>query len=81
LFDYIYLCMAGYHEFKQTGPVYLCLARELIQSSVNDVLCMLTHALETIALKNIKLENIWTFTMILRGIVSQPVKGKQSTAC
>jgi len=63
--------VANYPELEQTGPVYLCLALELIQSSVNAVLRMLTHALETAALKNIKLENVWTFTTILRGIVDQ----------
>jgi len=63
--------MAGYHEFEQTGPVYLCLALELIQSSENAVLCTLMHALETVALRNIELENVWTFTTILRGIVDQ----------
>ena len=63
--------MANYPELKQTGPVYLCLALELIQSSANAVLRTLTHALETVALKNIELENVWTFTTILRGIVDQ----------
>jgi len=63
--------VAGYHEFEQTGPVYLCLALELIQSSANAVPRTLTHALETVALRNIKLENVWTFTTILQGIVDQ----------
>jgi len=64
-------CVANYPELEQTGPVYLCLALELIQSSANAVLRTLTHALETVALRNIELENVWTFTTILQGIVDQ----------
>jgi len=42
---------ACYHEFEQMGPVYLCLVLDLMQLSMNAVLCTLTHALETIHLR------------------------------
>ncbi len=50
--------MAGYLEFEQTGPVYLCLVLELIQSSANAVLHTLMHALETVVLRSIESENV-----------------------
>jgi len=61
----------SYAFMEKTGPVYFSVALEMIQSSAEAVLRTLTRALETISLKNIDGENVWTLTSILRGIADQ----------
>jgi len=61
----------SYAFMEKTGPVYFCVALEMIQSSAEAVLRTLTCALETISLKNIDGENVWTLTLILQGIADQ----------
>ena len=58
----------SYSFYEKSGPVYFCVGLEMIQSSAEAVLRTLTRALETVHLKHIDGENVWTLASILRGI-------------